>query len=315
MKHVLTLIGNPEAQALDGVLARRVAAALARRGARPAAADWLSPGRAVDLPFEGAAPGAALAAARAATAGLPVDLHAQARARRRKRLLVADMDSTMVGVETLDELADRIGRRDEVAAITAAAMAGEVDYAGALAARTRLFAGLSLEVLAAVHAERVAPNPGAAELVATMRAAGAVTVLVSGGFEGFVARVAAELGFHAHHANRPAIEDGRLTGALDAPILDGDAKVEILRRTARAHAIDLADAMAIGDGANDAALIEAAGLGIGYRPKPVLAARADMRIDHTDLRTPLYLQGFRDGDIVGGTGAPARGGAERDPTR
>ena len=203
---------------------------------RARAAHWLASGRAFDLPFDGAAPGAALAAARDLTAGMAVDLHVQPVARRRKRLLIADMDSTIVGVETLDELADRIGRRAEVAAITAAAMAGELDYARALEARTRLFAGLSTELLAAVHEERVTPNPGRA------RAGGDD----AGGGRGHGAGVGRlrrlrrpasppSSASTRHHANRPVVADGRLTGAVAAPILDSDAKAGILRRAARAR--------------------------------------------------------------------------------
>ncbi len=305
MKYVLTLIGKPEDNAIDDGVADRVGFALARRGATTAAADWLSKGRAVDLRFDDLSPRRALAAARTVTGDLPIDLHAQPVAGRRKRLLVADMDSTIVGVETIDELADWIGKRDEVAAITAAAMAGRVDYASSLRARTKLFAGLAADVLDRVYAERVALSPGARELVATMKAATAITVLVSSGFDYFVARVAAELGFDEHHANRLVMVDDRLTGAVGEPILDGRSKREIVGRTAREHAIGLPDTMAIGDGANDVALLDAAGLGIGYRAKPILAERADMCIDHTDLRTPLYLQGFRDGEIVGGSNDPA----------
>ena len=299
MKYVLTLIGNPADKALTAGMAERIGSAIVQAGATTGPTDWLAPARAVDIAFDGLSTARALAIARGHIGGLPIDLHAQAVSGRRKRLLIADMDSTIIPIETIDELADRVGKRDQVAAITAAAMADKLDYAESLRERTRLFAGLDVAVLEAVYTERISFNPGAQALVATMNAAGAVTVLASGGFTYFVARVARALGFAINHANKLVIADGTLTGEVTEPIVIGVTKRALLERTAKEHGIDLRATIAIGDGANDMAMLDGAGLGIAYHAKPALAERADMCINHTGLRTPLYLQGFRDAEIVG----------------
>jgi len=301
MKYVLTLIGNLTDKALNAVVADKLGSALVKQGATTAAVDWLSKGRALDLAFDELSPSRAFAAAQTITSNLPIDLYAQPVAGRRKRLLIADMDSTIVAVETIDEVAACIGKRDEVAAITAAAMEGKLDYPASLMERARLFAGLDINVLAKVYDERVSPNPGARALVATMNAMGAVTVLVSGGFDYFVARVSADLGFSKFHANGLVVADNRLTGTVAEPILDGHSKRQILEQTARQHEIALKQTLAIGDGSNDLALLDSAGLGVAYRAKPILAEQADMQIKHTDLRAPLYLQGLRDNEIVEGS--------------
>ena len=298
MKYVLTLIGNLTDKALNATFADKVGSALVKEGATTAAIDWLSEGSALDLAFDDLSPSRALAVAHTLTSNLPIDLYAQPIAGRRKKLLIADMDSTIVALETIDELAACIGKRDEVAAITTAAMEGKLDYPASLKERTRLFAGLDIDMLAKVYDERVSPNPGARALVATMNAMGALTVLVSGGFDYFVARVSADLGFSIFHANRLEAANNQLTGIVAEPILDGRRKREILERTALDHKIDLIHTLAIGDGANDLFLLESAGLGVAYRAKPILAEQADMRIEHTDLRAPLYLQGLRDSEIV-----------------
>ncbi len=298
MKYVLTLIGNPVDDALSAVVADKVSAAIGRSGAMTEPMDWLARRRAVDIVFDGQSPARALAIARGVIEDLPIDLHAQPVAGRRRQLLVSDMDSTIIAIETIDELAAALGKRDEVAAITAAAMAGKLDYADSLRARTKLFAGLDESELEKVYTERVTVNAGARELVATMNKFGAITALVSGGYRYFAARIATELGFHFHHANRLEIADGILTGNVEEPITTGQTKREIIERTANEHGIELPATMAIGDGANDIALLESAGIGIAYRAKPILAERADMCVNHTDLRSALYLQGFRDRDIA-----------------
>jgi phosphoserine phosphatase len=211
---------------------------------------------------------------------------------RRKRLLVADMDSTIIGVECLDELADFAGLRDEIAAITARAMAGEIAFEGALTQRVALLAGLELTVLGRAYDERVRLNPGAATLVRTMNAHGARCVLVSGGFDFFTGRVAAQAGFAAHRANRLLHDGARLTGQIAEPILGREAKLAALSEEAAALNIGLEDTLAVGDGANDLAMIEAAGLGVAYRAKPVVAQRADARVDYADLTALLYFQGY-----------------------
>jgi phosphoserine phosphatase len=218
---------------------------------------------------------------------------------RRKRLLVADMDSTIIGVECIDELADYAGLKAEVATITEAAMRGELDFEGALIARVKLLEGLPAATLEECYAERVRLNPGAATLVRTMRALGAATALVSGGFSFFTERVAAAAGFARHQANRLVVADGRLTGDVTRPILGRAAKLAALEAEAAAAGVGPEDAVAVGDGANDADMVEAAGLGVAYHAKPALDAVADARLRHSDLTALLALQGIGEGEWVG----------------
>lgn len=223
---------------------------------------------------------------------LSLDVVVQPVADRRKRLLVADMDSTMIGVECIDELADYAGLKAEVAAVTERAMRGELAFEDALDARVALLKGLDEGVIDRCHAERVRLTPGARTLVGTMRAHGAHCLLVSGGFSLFADRVAREIGFHAAVSNRLDIREGRLAGTVARPVLGAAGKLQALREAAAARNIPLADTLAIGDGANDIPMIEAAGLGVAYRAKPALAAVADAHIDATDLRALLYAQGY-----------------------
>lgn len=232
--------------------------------------------------------------ARLALEGLiqSVDVVVQPRAGRRKRLLVADMDSTMIGQECIDELADYAGLKAEVAAVTGQAMRGELDFEAALDARVALLAGLDEAAIDRCHAERVRLTPGARALVGTMRGQGAYCLLVSGGFSLFADRVAAEIGFDAAVSNLLHIEGGRLAGTVGRPILGAAGKMQALLDAAGAHAIPLADTLAVGDGANDIPMIEAAGLGIAYHAKPAAAAAADARIESNDLTALLYAQGY-----------------------
>jgi phosphoserine phosphatase len=211
---------------------------------------------------------------------------------RRKRILIADMDSTMIGVECIDEIADMAGIKPQVADITDRAMAGELDFEAALEARVALLAGLPETALAQVMAERIHLNPGARILVRTMAALGAETALVSGGFTWFTERVAAAAGFAQHRANTLEVADGRLTGTVARPILGRAAKRAALEQIAARIGADLSEAVALGDGANDLDMIEAAGLGVGYRPRPALAARADAVLAHSELSAVLHLQGL-----------------------
>ncbi|MEM8570461.1 MAG: phosphoserine phosphatase SerB [Pseudomonadota bacterium] len=208
------------------------------------------------------------------------------------RLLIADMDSTMISVECIDELADFVGKKDEVSAITEQAMRGELDFEGALIARVALLRGLPEEDLAACYAQRVTLNPGARVLVQTMRAQGAVTALVSGGFTYFSARVAEAAGFDSHQANTLLFADGRLTGEVGLPILGRAAKLSQLELLCTQHEIAVSDVIAVGDGANDLAMIEAAGLGVAYHAKPALKAEAQAVLDRSDLTAILAFQGI-----------------------
>ena len=266
---------------------RLLAAALARvDGARLSA--WVEPGSAVDLEAAGVA-----GAIRAAFEGWEgVDIIVHPPGPREKRLLVADMDSTMIGQECIDELADYAGIKPQVAAITERAMLGQLDFAEALRERVALLAGLDESVVARCLGERVRPNPGAETLVRTMRSRGAMTLLVSGGFTAFAGPMAERIGFERVEANLLEAGDGKLSGSVGGRIVDAVFKAEALRQ-ARAE-LGLADneVLAIGDGANDAAMVAAAGIGIAYRAKPALIAVADARLDHHPLDALLWAQGI-----------------------
>jgi phosphoserine phosphatase len=290
----MTLIAGPSAgDALPGLVAA-LAAALPLAGAP----DWLAPGAACDLHLAGNDRREAEAAARHAIGGAAIDVLVQPAAGRRKRVLVADLESTIIENEMLDELADFVGRRSDVAEITRRAMNGELDFATALAERVILLKGLPLSVLAAA-ASRIRLMPGARTLLATSRAAGVRTALVSGGFTVFADRIAAELGFDRLIANRLVIAGGQIGGTVEAPIVTGATKRELLLALARECAVSGAATLAVGDGANDLPMLEAAGLGIAFRAKPAVAAAARWRIDHADLTAVLYAQGYRLGEIVG----------------
>jgi len=228
----------------------------------------------------------------------PIDSVLLPSAGRRKRLLIADMESTMIAEECLDELAAAAGIGPRIAAITERAMRGDLDFEAALRERVRLLKGMPLSVLEALR-ERLTPLPGAARLVATMRAHGAFTALVSGGFTFFSAPVAARLGFDAQFANRLGLADGKLDGSVAEPILGGAAKADRLASLTSARGLTSAETLAVGDGANDVAMVEAAGLGVGYRAKPLLAARARALVRHADLTALLYYQGYRRDEFVG----------------
>lgn len=292
MSHVLTVIGAPGTSTLAPALIQAALGALAEAGARPGEPDWLAPAEACDIPFAGAAPERAEAAVRARLGDAPVDLHAQPAAGRRKALLVADMESTIIAEELLDILGDMAGIGPRIAAVTARAMAGELDFAAALTARVRLLAGQPASLLDAVRA-RITLNPGARTLVATMGAHGAHTALVSGGFTCFTEPVRAACGFDEAHGNRLLVANGALSGEVGKPILDRTAKETLLGTLAEPAAGGPAAACAVGDGANDAAMVAAAGLGVAYRAKPVLRGAARVCIDHGDLTALLYLQGYR----------------------
>ena len=296
MEHVATLIAAPDSGDLTADLLDRAAKALADAGAEVAAPDWLAPNEACDLAFGSLERAAASAALRDALGSAPLDIGVLAAAGRRKRLLVADMESTIIAEEMLDEIAERLGLAERIAPITARAMAGELDFTEALEARVGLLAGQPAGLLDEV-ARGITLNPGARTLVRTMRAEGAVTALVSGGFTHFTALVRAACGFDRDQANRLAVEDGRLTGGLEPPILDRAAKRSALESLATEQGLPLEAACAVGDGANDLDLLQAAGLGVGYRPKAVLRAAADVALDHGDLTALLYLQGYRKADF------------------
>jgi phosphoserine phosphatase len=254
------------------------------------AAEWIYPDIDPELRAEAAA----------AVAELPVDWALQPTENRRKRLLIADMDSTIINVECLDELADFAGLKAEISAITERAMRGELDFEAALKERVGMLKGLDLSALERCYAERVRLNPGAAAMVKTMTRHGARCVLVSGGFTYFTGRVAALAGFAANRANRLLDDGAALTGEVAMPILGREAKLTALDEEAAAQGLTRADALAIGDGANDLAMIKAAGMGVAYRAKPIVAAEAHVQINYADLRAALFFQGYRASEIVQG---------------
>ncbi len=258
-------------------------------GCAPAAQDWIDQSVAADLIF-GTAPDAARTALEGMLPG--VDIAVQAMITRPKSLLIADMDSTMITVECIDELADYAGIKPQIAAITEAAMRGELDFAAALDARVALLKGLDESVIQRCLDERVKITPGAVALVRTMRARGAATILISGGFTRFADPVADRIGFDRAIANRLEITDHKLTGTVARPIVDSSTKENTLRDAIASLPVPREATLAVGDGANDLAMIRYAGLGVAYHAKPVVAAAADVRIDHNDLSALLYAQGI-----------------------
>ena len=275
---------------LDERLLDRVRAAVAE--ARDL--TWIDEGDATDLAFEGD-----VGSARAALEAIDgLDFAIREGQRVPARLFVADMDSTMIGQECIDELGDYAGLKDEVAAITERAMQGELDFASALAERVALLKGLNQSVIGECLRERIRPNPGAKALVATMKAQGALTVLVSGGFTDFVGPIAAELGFDRFHANVLGVRQGTLSGTTTGPIVDAATKRRIAGEVLAELGAGPEALVAVGDGANDAPMVELAGLGVGYRPKPALARIADGVIRHHDLTALLWMQGIPRRDWV-----------------
>jgi phosphoserine phosphatase len=294
MTHVATLISDPAAAALDQ-------AALARaRELLPGAAEprWLAERIAAELSFTPAGENdngsrASAERLRQALADRPIDVVVQLGGERRKRLLIADMDSTMIGQECVDELADKVGLKPRVAAITERAMRGDIAFAPALRERVALLEGLPVSTIADVIAERIKLTAGGRTLVATMRAHRAYTCLISGGFTLFAERIAAMLGFDECRANKLVVRAERLAGKVEEPILGREAKLAALKELTARLKLSPDATLAVGDGANDLAMLLAAGLGVAYRAKPLVAAQAHARIDHGDLTALLYLQGYR----------------------
>ena len=291
--HVVTLLTSPSAPSLDPALVDSL-----RNAWGGGAAQWLAPDEAAEFPV--AVRPANLWDVWADVQALGVDLVVQPMEGRRKRVLLADMDSTMIGQECIDELADVAGVGARVKEITARAMNGELDFDGALRERVGLLKGLDSAVIETVFRERITFTPGGRALIATMKAAGGTAVLVSGGFTAFTARVAAELGFDAHRANVLEAAQGVLTGTVTEPILGREAKVAALEETVASLGLTAADVMAVGDGANDLGMLARAGAGVALHAKPVVAAEVDRRINFGDLTALLYLQGYARDEFLTG---------------
>jgi phosphoserine phosphatase len=268
-------------------------------------AQWLFDEVAVDIPFATGTPveshdlRAIEERLRQARGDLPIDIVVQPLAARRKKLFLADMDSTMIGQECIDELADYAGLKAHVAGITERAMRGEIEFEPALRARVALLKDMPASVVDEVLAKRITPTPGGRELVMTMRANGAYTCLISGGFTLFTNAIAAKIGFQENRANELVVQDGKFTGEVREPILGRATKLATLVELMESFDIDDIDTLVVGDGANDLAMIQHAGLGVAYRAKPAVAAVAAARIDFGDLTALLYAQGYRREEFVG----------------
>lgn len=288
---VATLLSDPATARLD-----RATVESLRDAWGGGQAQWLDPGRAAEIALP------ALPSNRwevwQGLQGIGVDLVVQPAEGRRKRMLLADMDSTMIRQECIDELADLAGVGAHVAAITARAMNGELEFEAALRERVALLAGLPESVIAQVLAERITYTPGGRALVATMQANGGHAALVSGGFTAFTSAVAAHLGFDEHRANLLLSRDGTLTGAVAEPILGRQAKVDALHEISARLGISPAEVMAVGDGANDLGMLGVAGAGVALHAKPSVAAQCDIRINHGDLTALLYIQGYAAADFA-----------------
>ncbi len=282
MDSVTVLIAAPGSRAISPDV-------VARLGHEP---HWLAAGEAAEFT------GLDVAAAKAVVTGLPIDVNHVSLQNRRKKLLLADMDSTMIHQECIDELGVVAGVGDRIKAITTRAMRGEIDFEGALKERVALLRGLDQEVIATLLHERISFMEGGRELVATMINQDAYCVLVSGGFTVFTSQIANALGFHENHANRLLIEHGKLTGEVALPILGKDAKVATLRRVAKARGISPNHVLAVGDGANDIPMLLEAGMGVALHAKPAVQAQAKFVINHGDLTALLYLQGYKHSDFA-----------------
>ncbi len=294
MSLVATLVSTPAAPAVDAELVRRAEDILGVTGT----SKILNPGIAADIRFDGTNASAAESDLREMIGHARVDVFIQPVEGRRKKLLIADMDSTMIRQECIDELAAELGLKDRISEITERTMRGEIEFEPALRERVGLLAGLPVSAIETVLSSRIQLMPGGRTLVQTMKANGAYCALVSGGFTHFTEAVSDMIGFDENQANLLMEEDGKLTGKVGEPILGRDAKRARLEFLAADKGLSFDETLAVGDGANDLAMIERSGTGVAYRAKPAVAAAADFRIDHGDLTALLYLQGYAESDFV-----------------
>jgi phosphoserine phosphatase len=294
MPLIATLISHPAARILAPQVAHKASEAVGASGI-----DWLAENVACDLALPvGIDAETATAALRDCLTLVPVDIVVQESGARQKKILIADMDSTMIDQECIDELADEVGIKSQVAAITARSMNGEIAFEPALRERVALLKGLDAAVIDTIIAGRITLASGGRQLVTTMKKHGAWTALVSGGFDVFTSRIAEKLGFDENRANRLIENAGKLAGTVAEPILGRAAKAAALEEISARLGLQVSDAIAVGDGANDLDMIRLAGIGVALHAKPAVAAEADVRIDHGDLTALLHIQGYRQQDFA-----------------
>lgn len=292
MAYKAVLISSAQDACLSPSIMDNARLALAKHSDQVGDILWLAKEEAAELHFDGATTNQAMAILEEVTNGLPIDHAILAADQGVKKLLLADMDSTIIAVECIDELADFANLKEQVSAITEAAMQGKLDFNEALASRVALLKGMDVDILEQCYQERVRFNPGARTLIQTMRAKGAYCALVSGGFTFFTGRVADALGFHMHRSNELGIMSGKLTGAVVPPISDAETKLNSLNELLNKKGLNAQDSIAVGDGANDIPMLEAAGLSIAYHAKAKAQEAAQVAINHGDLTALLYLQGI-----------------------
>lgn len=300
MSHtVVTLICNPDAPLLNNELTGKLSRHLIDTGYTPSDRRALAQGVAEEYIFHSLiGPQEVQSEIKKFLDGLNIDVIGQQSESRRKRLLIADMDSTIIQQECIDELAEFAGKRAEISAITERAMRGELDFESALKERVAMLKGLPVDVLQQAFDERITLTPGARTLVQTMNAAGAITALVSGGFTFFTSRIKDTCGFQIHQANELLIVDGKLTGDVAAPILGRQAKEDALKNIAEQHGVPPEKTLAVGDGANDLSMLKSARLGVAFHAKPEVAQAASAQVNHSDLTALLYLQGIAQREFV-----------------
>ena len=298
MTLVLTLTSDRLIYKLHPELVGQVEQLLFSKGATNCSNCWLAQGMAAEISFDGIPSDMALESVELFLENVPVDKNIQKTVNRRKKMLLADMDSTILEIETLDEIGHAIGKAHEIAEITEKAMNGEIDFETALKNRVKLLAGLKLNQLIEIALEKLVITPGASTLVKTMRANGAATVLVSGGFTVITEIIRKKLNFDLCYGNTLVVDSSIVTGNLKRPIIDGDAKAAILDQECEKLEISRHDTLAVGDGANDIPMLVNAGLGVGFRPKPVVKKHVSNIIEHCDLRGILFLQGFAENEFL-----------------
>ena len=298
MTLVLTLTSDRLIYKLHPELVHQVEQLLFSKGASNCSNYWLAQGMAAEINFDGIPSNVALEAVELFLERVPVDRNIQKNVNRRKKVLLADMDSTILQIETLDEIGHAIGKARQIADITEKAMNGDIDFETALRNRVKLLAGLNINQLIEFALEKLLITQGASTLVKTMRANGATTALVSGGFTVITEIISEKLNFDICYGNTLVVDSSIVTGNLKPPIIDGDAKAAILSKECKKLETPKCDTLAVGDGANDIPMLAEAGLGIGFRPKPVVKNYAPNIIEHCDLRGVLFLQGFAEDEFL-----------------